>query len=169
VPVPLVVKSFQWINRKNNIHIVYTFRPFLLFLYVTGGFFMATRSKVEKNIVKELKDLGYKVTHSFTLEKKIYDIYIPALNMLIEFNGDYWHCNPKKYDADYFNVRVNMVAKDIWLKDAKKKKIAINNGYNFLTIWEADYRKNKKIIVKKIIQKNGTKRILHTRKRPING
>ena len=130
---------------------------------------MPIRSKVEKRIMKELKDLGYNVSHSFKLERKIYDIYIPALNMLIEFNGDYWHCNPKKYKADYFNVKVNMTAKQIWLRDAKKKRIAIDNGYNFLTIWEADYRKNKKIIVKKIVQKNGTKSIIHARKRPING
>lgn len=89
--------------------------------------------------------------------------------MLIEYNGDYWHCNPKKYKADYFNIKVNMTAKEIWDRDAAKEKLAIKYGYNFLTIWESDYRNNRGIIIKKIIQKNGTKRIRHIRNRPFNG
>lgn len=83
--------------------------------------------------------------------------------MLIEFNGDYWHCNPIKYKSNYFNVKLNMTAEQIWKRDADKKLLAIENGYDFLTIWESDYRKNKTIILKKIIQKNGRKRIRHIR------
>lgn len=129
---------------------------------------MVIRSKLEKGIIKDLKIKGYIVSHSFKIGRKVYDIYIPDLNMLIEFNGDYWHCNPKKYKADYFHVKLNMTAKEIWAKDADKEKLAIENGYNFLTIWESDYKKNKAVIIKKIIQKNGTKRIRHIRSRTIN-
>jgi len=124
---------------------------------------MATRSKIEKLIIKELKEKGFDVVHSYRINKKIYDIYIPKLKMLIEFNGDYWHCNPKRYSSDYFNVKRNMTAQEIWKKDAIKEALAINEGFNFLTIWESDYRKNKKIIFKKIIQKNGRKHIHHIR------
>lgn len=130
---------------------------------------MAIRSKIEKGIIKELKAKGYNVTHSFKVERKIYDIYIPDLNMLIEFNGDYWHCNPKKYKADYFNVKLNMTAKQIWARDAAKEKLAVKYGYEFLTIWESDYRRSKSVIIKKIIQKNGNKRIRHIRRSSING
>jgi G:T-mismatch repair DNA endonuclease (very short patch repair protein) len=129
---------------------------------------MAIRSKVEKGIIKELKAKGYTVSHSFKVERKIYDIYIPDLNMLIEFNGDYWHCNPKKYKADYFNVKLNMTAKQIWARDAEKERLALGRGYEFLTIWESDYRKSKSIIMKKIIQKNGRKQIRHFGKQPVN-
>lgn len=125
---------------------------------------MALRSKTEANIVKELQKKGYVVKHSFKLGRKIYDIYIPDLNMLIEYNGDYWHCNPKKYKADYFNVKINKTAKEIWARDAEKKLLAEQNGYNFLTIWESDYKNSKGIIIRKIIQKNGTKKIRHIRK-----
>jgi G:T-mismatch repair DNA endonuclease (very short patch repair protein) len=89
--------------------------------------------------------------------------------MLIEFNGDYWHCNPKKYGADYFNVKLNMTAKQIWDRDAEKEQLAKQNGYEFLTIWESDYRKSKSVIIKKIVQKNGNKRIRHARRSLING
>jgi len=130
---------------------------------------VALRSKLEKLIIKELKAQGFAVIHSYKLERKIYDIYIPDLNMLIEFNGDYWHCNPKRYKANYFNIKKNMTAKQIWALDESKEQLAKEKGYEFLTIWESDYRKNHKIILRKIIQKNGNKRIRHFRKRPING
>lgn len=134
-----------------------------------SDFFVAQRSKLEKKIIRELKEYGYSAVHSHTINRKVYDIYIPALNMLIEFNGDYWHCNPKQYAPAYFNVKKNMTAKQIWALDAEKENLAKKNGYNFLVIWESDYRKQPKIIIKKIIQKNGRKRIHHVRKRPING
>lgn len=129
---------------------------------------MVSRSKTEKQIIKELKAKGYTPIHSHKIGRKVYDIYIAELNMLIEFNGDYWHCNPKKYNANYFNARRNMTAKDIWDRDAEKEKLAIKSGYNFLTIWELDYKKNKKIIFSKIIQKNGRKVIKHVRSRFTN-
>ena len=130
---------------------------------------MATRSKTEKEIIREIRKRGYKAEHSYKINRKIYDIYIPQLNMLIEFNGDYWHCNPKKYDKDYFNGRKKMFAKEIWKKDNEKKLLAKEKGFNFLVIWEADYKKRKSIIIRKIIQKNGRKTIHHSRKGYFNG
>jgi hypothetical protein len=37
--------------------------------------------------------------HNYIIESKIFDVYLPQYNLLIEYNGDYWHCNPKKYNA----------------------------------------------------------------------
>ena len=122
---------------------------------------MVARSKTEKIIIKTLREKGYTVTHSYKLKRKVYDIVIPDLHMLIEFNGDYWHCNPKKYSSDYFNTKRQLTASEIWEKDAEKEKLALKEGFNFLTIWESDYRKNRKIIFKKIIQKNGRRHIKH--------
>lgn len=130
---------------------------------------MAKRSKIEKEIIKEIRKRGYKASHSYKINRKIYDIYLPQLNMLIEFNGDYWHCNPKKYDKNYFNKKRSLYAKDIWKRDAEKELLAKKEGFNFLVIWEADYKKKKSIIIRKIIQKNGRKTIHHPRKGYFNG
>lgn len=53
---------------------------------------------------------------------------------IIEFNGDYWHANPIKYNEnDYVNaVRVG----DIWKEYEKKVNIAKEYGYEVLVIWE---------------------------------
>ena len=39
-------------------------------------------------------------------DKKYYiDVFIPVKNIAIEYNGDYWHCNPEKYSSEYFHKK----------------------------------------------------------------
>jgi hypothetical protein len=63
-------------------------------------------------------------------------------NKIVEFNGDYWHCNPKKYDATFVNTVTNKTAADIWLRDEMKTKTANDRGFEVKTVWEADYLAN---------------------------
>jgi hypothetical protein len=65
-------------------------------------------------------------------------------NKAIEFNGDFWHANPKKFAADdivKFGPNRTSVAKEIWEKDAIKNNI-IKNNYSLLVVWESDYKKD---------------------------
>lgn len=71
---------------------------------------------------------------------------------LIEINGDYWHCNPKLYDADFYNVSKNKTAKELWEIDARKQEIAEQNGYKLLVIWENDYNINPDLVIKKCLE-----------------
>lgn len=103
-------------------------------------------SKAEKEIVEKLKIEGVECIHSYRVDSKIFDIYIPNLNLLVEYNGDYWHCNPEKYSENYFNHKKNMYAKEIWEYDKNKLHLAEKNNYNCVVIWEKDYKKNPEII-----------------------
>lgn len=107
-------------------------------------------SKAEKEIFNSLKEKYPKIISQFLLESFPFDFYIPEKNLLIEYNGDYWHCNPKKYTADYLNKNKNMTAQELWKQDERKKNLATEKGYNFLVIWENDYNKNKKVTIEKI-------------------
>lgn len=69
---------------------------------------------------------------------------------MIEYNGDYWHCNPKKYSANYFNHKKNKFAKEIWEYDKNKIDLAVKHNYHCDIIWETDYKKNKDILYKTI-------------------
>jgi G:T-mismatch repair DNA endonuclease (very short patch repair protein) len=104
------------------------------------------RSKPEYEIIKKIKEFNLECEPSYRVSGKIFDIYIPKYNLLIEYNGDYWHCNPNKYDFDYLNVKKNKTAKEIWDYDKNKLYLAKKNGYNCIVIWESDYKKNKNII-----------------------
>ncbi len=72
--------------------------------------------------------------------------YIPEYNLLIEYNGDYWHCNPAKYKENYFNTKKNKTASEIWEYDKNKLYLSKKEGYYCEVIWETDYKKNKNII-----------------------
>jgi len=110
------------------------------------------RSKKEKEIVNEIKMMGYDVDDSFKIDTKIYDIYVPILNLIIEYNGDYWHCNPKKYSEDYFHQNKGKTAKEIWDYDNTKIDIVKSKGYILEIVWESDLKIDPTLI-KKIITK----------------
>lgn len=65
---------------------------------------------------------------------------------VIEFFGDYWHGNPKKYKNDCF-IRKTKI-QDIWEHDKNKIEDIKNNGYEVLIIWESDYIENPELILK---------------------
>lgn len=105
-------------------------------------------SKQELKIKKILENLGHQVIGSYVVSGKICDIYIPELNLIIEYNGDYWHCNPNKYSENYYNKKKNKLAKEIWDYDTKRIDLIKSFGYNLEVIWESDFKSNNKIINK---------------------
>ena len=113
------------------------------------------RSKAEDELINLLVNQNIEVIPNYKIDSKIFDLFIPKYNLLIEYNGDYWHCNPKKYKYDYLNKKKGKTAKEIWDYDNDKLYLAKKNGYNIEVIWESDYKKDKKIINNLIKDYNG--------------
>lgn len=67
---------------------------------------------------------------------------------VIEFNGDYWHANPKIYKDDAV-IRGRTAAK-IQQHDALKLQTAVDLGFRVLTIWESDFKEDKQQIIGKV-------------------
>jgi len=63
------------------------------------------------------------------------------------------HANPKKYEySDHPHpFRKQHTAQEIWNKDAEKTKIAIESGFEVLTIWDSEFRKTPEKTIKKCI------------------
>jgi hypothetical protein len=104
------------------------------------------RSKKEKEIIEDIKNMGYDVIDSFRVDTKICDMYLPTLNLIIEYNGDYWHCNPIKYTEDYFHQVKGMTARELWDYDNKKIDLIKSEGYNLEVVWENDLKQNPTLI-----------------------
>jgi G:T-mismatch repair DNA endonuclease (very short patch repair protein) len=113
-------------------------------------------SKKEKEIIEHLNNLGYSSVQSYRVDTKVCDVYIPSLNLIIEYFGDYWHCNPLKYQSDYYNVKKGKYAWELWEYDTKKLELIKSYGYNLEVIWEKDLKNNNKLI-ENIISKYDTK------------
>jgi hypothetical protein len=76
------------------------------------------------------------------------DIFFPSINKAIEFNGNYWHCNPTMFSSDYLNKHKNLYAHEIWQRDEQKKFLCMSNNIDLMTIWEDEWNRNN-INVKK--------------------
>lgn len=102
-------------------------------------------SKAEKNLVKIFAENGIDVETQFSLfedGKKSFVFDIRHGNKLIEYNGDYWHCNPKKFDESFYNDVSKMTASEIWERDRQKAKLAEDRGFEVLVVWETDMNKD---------------------------
>jgi len=123
---------------------------------ISGKIKSSPISKKEKEIYDFLTQKGFEVIQTYPILTKTCDIYIPQFNLIIEYFGDYWHCNPTKYDADYFNQKKQKYAIELWDYDKKKLELIKSFGYNLEVVWESDLRYNNKLL-EKIISKYETK------------
>jgi G:T-mismatch repair DNA endonuclease (very short patch repair protein) len=65
------------------------------------------------------------------------DAYCEEDNTVALFHGDYWHCNPKIYEADYYHNGRKMTAKEMWEYDANSVKAFEDAGYKVIVVWES--------------------------------
>ena len=85
----------------------------------------------EQEMIDLIVNRGYKCTVQFEIDKWFYDCYIPEKNLIVEFDGDYWH--PKTLE-DCTNSRL----KKQWIIDRKKENLAKQKGYNLTRIRESE-------------------------------
>lgn len=81
-----------------------------------------------------------------------YDYVDTKKKKVIEFNGDDFHANPKKYNEKSIPLKfINKTAKEIWNNDFIKNNKIISEGYDILIIWESEYKLNKEETIQKCI------------------
>ena len=78
------------------------------------------------------------------------DIYLPDIRTAIEYNGDYWHCNPSLYDSVYFNKNKQQFAYEIWERDRIKQKLCEDQNIDLLIVWEQDYKDNEQLELNRV-------------------
>jgi G:T-mismatch repair DNA endonuclease (very short patch repair protein) len=95
----------------------------------------------ESVVASILNDLGivWEYEQPIRVDKKTYipDFILKDKKVIIEVFGDFWHANPKNYDADDLIFSTKR-AKDIWEKDAIKKQVLENLGYTVYIVWQDD-------------------------------
>ena len=77
------------------------------------------------------------------------DIYLPELHLAIEYNGDYWHANPKYYSEDH--IIGDVVAKTVWKEDKQKINRCIKAGIELLIIWEDDWINRQDVVKQELL------------------
>ena len=104
-------------------------------------------SQAEQDIAEWLQSHGieFKPQYHIPGVSFRYDFYIPGENLLIEYQGDYWHANPRRYKPGTllnFWGRTGVKVDDIWQRDAEKKLQAEAAGFQIIHIWEMDFNRD---------------------------
>jgi hypothetical protein len=124
---------------------------------LTNGNLVIGYSKISQELfykILEIYDINkrqeiYFATHNgeFKIEKEegglwLYDFTDTINKKIIEFHGDMYHGNPKKYKADDYPhpFRKNITAQEMWDKDKRKIDVAIEEGFEVMVIWDSEYR-----------------------------
>ncbi|MFW6130054.1 MAG: hypothetical protein ACOC56_02645, partial [Atribacterota bacterium] len=89
--------------------------------WLGGGCSKVSNDLFEK-VIKELNLHENDCLYGIKNEKYIsnsnnhfkYDFTYLLTKKIIEFHGDYWHCNPALYEVNYQHKIKNMAAKEIW-------------------------------------------------------
>lgn len=104
------------------------------------------RTKGHQAISDFIENLGYSVINDARPLKNSQmeiDVFIPELNIGIEYNGDYWHSD-----------RVVKSRLGITAEDRHKDKLlhAENSGMALAYVWESDWLENQELIKESIVK-----------------
>ena len=100
-------------------------------------------SGCQKEMEQIIQSLGYTTVDEYFINGRPYDVFIKEKNLIVEFNGDYWHLNPTIYDKNHYDKSRNVYSYEIWNRDEEKINNAKKFGYNVLVVWEKDWNNSQ--------------------------
>jgi very-short-patch-repair endonuclease len=102
-------------------------------------------NKFEAALYDVMKNLGIAYEPQYLInERFLVDAYVETSNLIVEFDGDYWHGNPLVYPSP--DERQAKQVKLDKARNAYMKKC----GIKMLRIWESDWKANKEEVISKI-------------------
>ncbi len=107
-------------------------------------------SKLEKSVGDIALKYGF--TPSVAIDRYLADFCHKDYKVIIEINGDFWHCNPVFWQPEDDHPFKKLKAKQIWAKDLARSKFLESLGYKVCILWERDILKGKSQFLEKIFQ-----------------
>lgn len=109
-------------------------------------------SKLEIKFIKILNDIGliedidYIHNHLIANIKTYFDFYIPAKKIIIEIDGDFYHCNPEtKYSKPKYEIQKKNLK-----NDKRKNSWCVNHGMKILRFWEKDINERPEWVISEL-------------------
>jgi len=103
------------------------------------------KSKLEQRFENMLAELNIQFINQHPLNGYLYDFYIPKHNLLIEVDGDWFHCNP-----DVHPEAIHEIQKFVKENDERKNQVVKDNNITLLRFWEKDINDNPEMIKTKL-------------------
>lgn len=100
-----------------------------------SGLFSFRETSIEKRVKIELERLNINFVQNHQIGSNfVCDFYLPDYNIIIECQGDFFHCNPNsKYKTPTYPVQFRNT-----YRDNKKREYYSQNGFFLLELWESE-------------------------------
>lgn len=97
----------------------------------------------EKIVKEALLSLGFTEKKDFYQEQGFFgkyyvDFFFPVGKIIIEVQGDFWHCNPNIYGYEDGKITPYPNQLERIEKDKVKKQEFIQRGFQYIELWESD-------------------------------
>ena len=109
-------------------------------------------SKAEQSFAIDfLEKLGLRYVWQFEAKEigRFYDFYLPDYNVIIEWNGSYWHADPRLYEEKDLNPTQKRARRI----DEVKKSWALMHKIPIYYIWEKDVNEHPDKVMEFLIEK----------------
>lgn len=112
-----------------------------------------SRSKISEDLKNMMIDEN--IYEGFISEEPFHGFIPDEINhnirLIIEFYGDFYHCNPRKYmNPDQYIRAIKRTVGEQWKRDRMRLACFNKHGYSVLIVWEKDFRKNPKFQIERI-------------------
>lgn len=98
------------------------------------GFASRADTAIERAVYAALDKLSVGYIRQHPIGTWVVDAFVPSLHLVIECQGDYWHCNPKVYP----NGPETDVQKRGVIRDKRRRRWFQARRYRYVEIWESD-------------------------------
>lgn len=118
-------------------------------------------SKPQLIINSLLQKMNTKYKREYNVTYYCIDNYLSDCNLMIEIQGDYWHCNPQIYTDKIYKKQYKRILMD----KSKHTYVKNNYGIEILYLWESDICNNTNLCEKLILEyidKNGRLKNYHS-------
>jgi very-short-patch-repair endonuclease len=101
------------------------------------------KSRLECNFELILKLVGLEFVYQYELENKLFDFYLPKFKVLIEVDGDFYHCNPNSKHKEVV-YETQLLTKN---NDKIKNEICLENNITLIRYWEKDINERPEWVI----------------------
>jgi len=95
---------------------------------------ISNKSKILSKILNQL-DIRFETEKN--ISSKFVDYFLTDYNIVIEYFGDYWHGNPKKFKSDFYISQLKMNVGELWIKDKERLEKINQSIDSIIVIWES--------------------------------
>lgn len=110
---------------------------------------MPVVSSLNRRFEEKLKSKSLVFESEYKIDYYLVDFCFPNEKIVVEVDGDYWHCNPLIYNEQ--GKKINKMQRKVMGKDKAEKTYLTNRGWKLIRFWEKDINENINKCVNEVV------------------